>query len=299
MSNETRERWFCELVDSGLHEEIFDSAHLMSHATPEVLAESLPADLVAKVLQAALKAGAMTTDRILETLTPEIVAHHVPHAVLWECVASAAKAKGLDKGTDVVKAGDKRRAFLRRALDRGLECNVMTAEDVLNHATAEILAEHLPVDLKAKLLTEGLKADAMNPSLILDVVGVKALSEHIPVAALWECVVEAGEKAVTGQVVGAVASVTDDKKKGVKSAKPKSGAKAAKKPAVRATGDKKGRALTPPSFDDDTNVNDWAGAEDFEVVEEEDLGAMTDAVLGSVGDTANPDWHDDETNVGS
>lgn len=271
----------------------------MSHATPEVLAESLPPDLLAKMLQAALKAGAMTTDRILETLTPEIAARHVPHAVLWECIASAAKEVGLDDANGNVKAGDKRRAFLRRALDRGLECGMLSAEDVLNYSTAEILAKHLPVDLKAKLLTEGLKADVMNPALIIDVIGVKALSENIPVAVLWECVVEAGEKAVTGQVVGAVASVTDDKTKGAKSAKSKGSAKGAKKPAVRASGDKKGKALTSPSFDDDTNVNDWAGAEDFEVVEEEDLGAMTDAVLGSVKGSG-PDWdRDDETNVGS
>jgi hypothetical protein len=295
MSNVKGEKWFCELVDSGLNEEIFDSAHLMSHATPEVLAENLPPDLVAKVLQSALQAGAMTTDRILETLTPEIAAHHIPHAVLWECVSTAAKKVGLDKVDEKVKSGDKRRAFLRRSLDSGLACNVVSPGDVVEHATAEVLAEHLPVDLKAKLLSEALKADAMNPSLIVDVVGVKALTEHVPVAVLWECLVEAGEKAVTGQVVGAVASVTDDKKKGAKSSKPKGGPKALKKPAARAGGNKKDRALTPPTFDDDTNVNDWAGAEDFEVVEEEDLGALTDSVLGSVG----PDWHDDETNVGS
>jgi hypothetical protein len=55
-------------------------------------------------------------------------------------------------------------------------------------------------------------------------------------------------------------------------------------------------SIAPAPFDDDTNVNDWAGAEDFEVVEEEELVAMTDDVLGAVG----TDWpHDDETNVGN
>jgi hypothetical protein len=289
MSSDARERWFCELIDAGLHEEIFDARHVTSHATPEVLAENLPPELMAKVLQAALAAGAMTADRMLETLTPQVLAHHVPHVVLWSCVTSAAKTAGLD-GNGKAKSDERAREFVRRALDRGLDTAVLTAEQLLEHVTPEILAEHLPTPLKAKLLTEALRAGVMNPKLVVEVVTVKELAAHVPIGTLWACAAQAGEKAVAGQVVGAVAAVAGDKK-GPKAAapRPKTEGKlerdaAVKKPmTARAAGSAKGRMLTPAPFEDDTNVNEFAGAEDFEVVEEEDLGAMTDQVLDAVG----------------
>jgi hypothetical protein len=291
-------------VDSGLHEQIFDSSDLMSHATPEILAENLPPDLVAKVLQSALAAGSMTTDSILNTLTPEIIAKYLPHIVLWECVSSSAKRSGITDAKTDVQNGDKRRTFLRRVLDCGLTAKVLTPDDVLRHTTPDVLAKHLPNDLKAKLLTEGLRANKLNPQLIVDTLGVDALAGHMPMSVVWACLSEAGERSLAGDgnVVGAVKAVTTDDKKG---AKPSNGgrrnnvqASKSKKPAraAIAAGTGKDRPIAPAPFDDDTNVNDWAGAEDFEVVEEEELVAMTDDVLGAVG----TDWpHDDETNVGN
>jgi len=303
-TNEARERWFCELIDAGLSEEIFNSGDLMEHATPEVLATNLPPDLMAKVLEAALSAGKMTTDRMLETLTPKVIAHHIPHEVLWACVISAAKRSGIADAKADVQKSDKRRTFLRRALDRGLDTDVLNPVDVVGHVTPEVLAGHLPNNLKAKLIAEGLRADAMNPDLIVEVVSVAELAAHIPLAVLWACLSEAGDRALSGAVVGAMGAMADkdkakDRDKDKAKDNDKKDAKAANGGKRVAKVKKAGRAPTgdaplgkPPLFDDDTNVNDWAGADDFEVVEEAELGAMTDQVLN--------DWAaDEETNVGA
>ena len=46
-------------------------------------------------LAASLAAGAMTPERVLETVTPELLARHLPHEVLWSCIAAAAARAGV------------------------------------------------------------------------------------------------------------------------------------------------------------------------------------------------------------
>ena len=47
------------------------------------------------MLTASLAAGAMTPERVLETVTPEMLATHIPHEVLWACIAAAAARAGV------------------------------------------------------------------------------------------------------------------------------------------------------------------------------------------------------------
>jgi len=98
MTNEGRQRWFAKMMESGLDNKIFGPSDVLEHATPEVLANNLPPDLLSKVLAASLAAGSMTPDRVLETVTPDIMAKHLPHDVLWECIAAAAQRAGIASG---------------------------------------------------------------------------------------------------------------------------------------------------------------------------------------------------------
>lgn len=318
MVNDARERWFSDLVDAGLETQILDAPQIVEHATPDVLAENLPADLLAKVLQSALKAGAMTPERMLDTLTPAILARHVPHPILWACVATAAERRGLADANGEVPAGDPRRTFIRRGLQSALDAGVATPDDVLAHATAEVIAEYLPAEHKAKLLAAGLAANEMNPRLVVDTVGVDAFAAHVPVGVMWACLRAVGDRAVAGAAVGtagkraAAGAGAAGKRAGAGAST--AGKRAATRRAAAATAASRGakskradaedasarpaggaaaRPLAPPPFDDDTSVHNWAGAEDFEVVEEEDLGAAADSVIG-----AATDW-DDNTNVGA
>ena len=73
----------------------FQPSDVLAHATPDVLANHLPPELLSKVLQASLASGSMTADRVLETVTPELLAKHLPHDVLWACIAAAAARAGV------------------------------------------------------------------------------------------------------------------------------------------------------------------------------------------------------------
>jgi hypothetical protein len=98
MSNDARQRWFAQMMASGLDNQIFGPAEVLAHATPDVLAQSLPPELLGKVLASSLAAGAMTPDRVLETVTPDVMARHIPHDVLWACIAQAAQKAGVAGG---------------------------------------------------------------------------------------------------------------------------------------------------------------------------------------------------------
>jgi hypothetical protein len=97
MSNDQRQAWFARVMESGLENEIFAPGDVLAHATPDVLANHLPAELLSKVLSASLAAGSMTPERVLETVTPELLAKHLPHEVLWQCIAAAAARAGVSK----------------------------------------------------------------------------------------------------------------------------------------------------------------------------------------------------------
>ena len=96
--SDARQTWFAQIMASGLEQRIMEPKHVLEHATPEVLAAHLPPALMSQVLQASLAAGSMTPERILETVTPDIMAEHIPHDVLWSCISEAAQRAGIVDG---------------------------------------------------------------------------------------------------------------------------------------------------------------------------------------------------------
>jgi hypothetical protein len=95
MSQDQRQAGFARMVESGLQHEMFGASDVLSHATPDVLANHLPPELMSKVLSSSLAAGSMTPERVLETVTPDLLAKHLPHDVLWACIAAAAARAGV------------------------------------------------------------------------------------------------------------------------------------------------------------------------------------------------------------
>jgi hypothetical protein len=93
--SDQRKEWFAKVVESGLKNEIFNPADVLAHATPDMLANHLPPNLLSKILTASLAAGSMTPERVLETVTPELLAAHLPLEVLWQCIAAAAQRAGV------------------------------------------------------------------------------------------------------------------------------------------------------------------------------------------------------------
>jgi len=95
MTKDQRQAWFARVMESGLENQVFAPSDVLAHATPDVLANNLPPDLLSKVLTASLAAGAMTPERVLETITPDVMSRHLPHDVLWACIAAAAARAGV------------------------------------------------------------------------------------------------------------------------------------------------------------------------------------------------------------
>ena len=95
MTEDAKQRWFAELMKAGLEEEIFGARDVLDHVSPEVLAKHMPAELLGQVLDAALSASSMTPERVLETLDPAALARHIPLPLLWACVTAAAERRGI------------------------------------------------------------------------------------------------------------------------------------------------------------------------------------------------------------
>jgi hypothetical protein len=98
MNSDQRQAWFAKMMESGLEHEVFAPTDVLAHATPDVLANHLPPELLSKVLASSLATGSMTPERVLETVTPDLLAKHLPHDVLWACIAAAAARAGVVTG---------------------------------------------------------------------------------------------------------------------------------------------------------------------------------------------------------
>jgi hypothetical protein len=203
-----------------------------------------------------------------------------------------------------------KRTFLQKVLASGLENGTLEPPDVVKHADAHVLAFNLPNELKAKLLQASLDAEKMTPALVVETLGTVAMAANLPPHVLWNCIAEAAQKLLTGDL--ADASNVETKPGAEEPAKldatPKPNAKvkasAVKKAAAglgastrsdRSRNSVGSRAITSPvvpgsEFEVDTDVGeDWGVDDIVEVVEEAEAVAA-----GPLDDALLDDWKSEE-----
>lgn len=89
---------------------------------------------------------------------------------------------------------DANRNFLEAALMVGLECDIISPDDVLRHLEADVLAFHLPPEERTRLLAASLKAGRMDAALVFEIIEPRVFAENMPMHMLWECIAEAATK---------------------------------------------------------------------------------------------------------
>ncbi len=100
------------------------------------------------------------------------------------------------------------RNFIKRVLESGLDLGILTAEDVLRHATIEVLTQHLPPQVKARLLKASLESSTMTKQLIVDTVGFDSLVEYVPSDILWACIASGAARGLGQQAADFPAPAT-------------------------------------------------------------------------------------------
>jgi hypothetical protein len=197
-----RNRWFTQILVAALEEGIAGPQEILGHVTPEIMAASLPPSVLSELLTRSLTTGAMRADHVVSVLPPDLLAEHIPHPVLWACIAEAGEEAGMasdagaaDDDHDEAAAVARRRRFLESAVASGLDYGMVSEEEVLAHVTPEIIAAHMPTRLKADLLRACIEAERVDAELVVRTLGIAALAEHAPVPILWQVVVAAGRRA--------------------------------------------------------------------------------------------------------
>lgn len=188
-----RKRWFTQIIHSALDADLVAPRMILGHVTPEVMANHLPPALMSDILTKSLSAGAMRPELVLVTLNPELLAEHIPPEILWACIAEAGTEAGMEEA-DGGSVGPLRR-FLEAAIASGLDYGMVSEAEVLIELTPEVLARYMPVELKAELLRACFESDSVNPELVVRTLGVNNLAEHSPIPELWRIVSTAGRRA--------------------------------------------------------------------------------------------------------
>lgn len=98
-------RFLFEVLQNGLALELVSPDDVLDHLTPEVLAHHLPIALKAKLLQASLNAARMTPKLVVEVVGVEALAEHAPLPILWACVRVCAARALQGQADEAVGSG--------------------------------------------------------------------------------------------------------------------------------------------------------------------------------------------------
>ncbi|MGE0872275.1 MAG: hypothetical protein AB7P03_27190 [Kofleriaceae bacterium] len=82
--------FFVDVLTAALELGIATHDDVLRHATPDVLANHLPRPLWAKLLGACLSASRVDARLVVETITVPSLCEHVPHPIVWACIAEVA-----------------------------------------------------------------------------------------------------------------------------------------------------------------------------------------------------------------
>jgi len=89
-SQADREQWLAVVLAAALDNDIMNPEDVLNHITPEILAAHLPPDVMSNVLASSLSAGVMTAEVILRTAGPDVLSRYIPPRVIWKAVEAAA-----------------------------------------------------------------------------------------------------------------------------------------------------------------------------------------------------------------
>jgi hypothetical protein len=86
-SKEKRVLWLSSVIDEALRLKIFDTAHILTYVTPEVMSADLPRPLVSAIIQAGLDAGKFDSDLVFKTLGSAALVENLDFSLMWRCAA--------------------------------------------------------------------------------------------------------------------------------------------------------------------------------------------------------------------
>src|SRR5688500_14825467 len=79
--------FFVATLQSALDLSIATPEDMVQHVTPDVLAEHLPRPLRARLLTACVGAPKVDAQRVVETIGVPNLCEHVPSQLIWACIA--------------------------------------------------------------------------------------------------------------------------------------------------------------------------------------------------------------------
>jgi hypothetical protein len=199
-----RDRWFAEVLRAGLDTKLMSEQDVLAHATPAVLTAALPREVMVRIFDGALAAGAMSPKAIVETATVDLLAEKVPSNVTWGCITAVAERAGIKAGKPKDEIGV--RELIRRTLASALSTGMLTPAELLKHVDAKVLGTAFPDALTSKLLEVTLASGKITPEIVVETLGVDAIAKHAPVEIVWAAFVKPGEgsTAATAPTTGTV-----------------------------------------------------------------------------------------------
>lgn len=198
MNEQTKEKqlgWLAYTLDDALRLGVIQPAQILHHATPEVLAEKLPRELMVKVFASAFSTGKLTPEGILSVAPPATLVRHIDAGILWSCLRDAAVAHHIAAPANVPKGRTPVRSWIADVITAGLERGLYTPGDVTRHIAPRDWVRDVPRDLVARMIASGLGRPTFDPSVAIEILTPAAIGEHVAPHLAWSLIDEGAMRA--------------------------------------------------------------------------------------------------------
>ena len=194
--NEKRLTWLAFVYDSAIKHGVFRPADVVVHATPEVLAQHLPKELIIRLFEVAFDAGKLTPEGVLGVAPPSTLVKHIAPSTLWDVVRDAAARHGIAGGGNLPKVGKTPiRNWIAEVIAGGLEREIYSPADVTRHIPPGEWVKDVPIEVVAKMIASGLTRPQFDPRLALEHLTPTVIGEFVAPNLSWAVIDEGAIRA--------------------------------------------------------------------------------------------------------
>jgi hypothetical protein len=189
-SNQIRlSSWLGFALEDALERGFTEPAEILAHATPDVLAAQLPAEITVRICEASLSTGQINPHSVLAIATPAVLSEHLTPEILLRAMAAAIRRAKLEVPDAPVN--ETTRGWLQAILERALQDGLVQPEDVLRFVPPAEFVNLAPTTVLAALLREGLKAGRFDASLVVAHVTPQVIAQSVKPGLAWRCITDA------------------------------------------------------------------------------------------------------------
>ncbi len=181
--------WFRGVFEQAFSSELLSSEAILEVVTPEELAANMPAEVMSKLLRLSFDERP-TPAAVIECVGIDAILTHIPKTLLWKLLESSFANIDMEKNADYC------RYYLGSAVDRGVR-----GEELVEAVGPVWLCKNFKREALCEILIRSLDVEKVTPAVVFEVAEVDGLLEVMTKEKLVSLMTWVGERTSNERVI--------------------------------------------------------------------------------------------------